>query len=50
MGQVNKGDFIIASMEPGVGVASDKYIGGAVIGKAIESKITTDVELIEVKI
>ena len=49
-GKVNKGDFIVASSEPGVGVATDKYIGGAIIGKAIESKDTVDIELIEVKI
>jgi len=49
-GIVHKGDFIVASNTPGVGVAVDKYIGGAIIGKAIEDKYTEGVELIEVKI
>lgn len=49
-GIVRKGDFIVASNTPGVGVAVDKYIGGAVIGKAIEDKITHDIGLIEVKV
>ena len=50
IGAVNKGDFIVASNEPGVGIATDKYIGGAIIGKAIESKHTDGIDLIEVKI
>ena len=49
-GIVRKGDFIVASNTPGVGVSVDKYIGGAVIGKAIEDKTTQGVELIEVKV
>jgi hypothetical protein len=49
-GIVRKGDFIVASNTPGVGIAVDKYIGGAVIGKAIENKDTPDTGLIEVKI
>lgn len=49
-GTVNKGDFIIASNMPGVGIATNKYIGGAIIGKAIEDKTTEKVELIEVKV
>jgi len=49
-GRVSKGDFIIASNTPGVGVATDKYIGGAIIGKAIEDKDTDGIELIEVKV
>lgn len=49
-GRVSKGDFIVASNTPGVGIATDKYIGGAVIGKAIEDKDTDGIELIEVKI
>jgi hypothetical protein len=47
---VCKGDFIIASNTPGVGIAVDNYIGGAVIGKAIEDKTTHDVGIIEVKV
>ena len=50
MGTVNAGDFIIASDEAGIGVATDKYIGGAIIGKAIYSKDTAEIELVEVKI
>jgi len=49
-GTVSKGDFIVASSTPGVGIACNKYIGGAVIGKAIEDKTTQGIELIEVKI
>ena len=49
-GIVRKGDFIVASNTPGVGVAVDKYIGGAIIGKAIEDKNTLGVELLEVKV
>ena len=37
-GQCNPGDFIVASTDPGVGVATNKYIAGAVIGKAIKAK------------
>jgi len=50
IGKVNKGDFIIASNEPGVGIATDKYVGGAVIGKAIETKDTDGIDLVEVKV
>jgi len=50
IGKVNKGDFIVASNEPGVGIATDKYVGGAIIGKAIESKHTDGIDLVEVKI
>ena len=49
-GVVNKGDFIVASSTPGVGIACNKYIGGAIIGKAIENKVTQETALIEVKI
>ena len=49
-GIVRKGDFIVASNTPGVGVAVDNYIGGAIIGKAIEDKNTIEIDLIEVKI
>ena len=49
-GRVRKGDFIVASNTPGVGIATDKYIGGAVIGKSIADKDTEEVELIEVKV
>ena len=49
-GTVSKGDFIITSSTPGVGIACNKYIGGAIIGKAIEDKTTQGIELIEVKV
>ena len=49
-GIVRKGNFIVASNTPGVGVAVDNYIGGAIIGKAIEDKNTIEIDLIEVKI
>jgi hypothetical protein len=49
-GQCNPGDFIVASDEPGVGVASNKYIAGAVIGKCIKAKTSTQIELHEVAV
>jgi hypothetical protein len=49
-GIVHKGDFIVASDTPGVGVAVDNYIGGAIIGKAIEDKTTHNIGLVEVKV
>lgn len=49
-GTVEAGDFIVASNIPGVGIASDNYIGGAIIGKAIRSKDTAEIDLVEVKI
>jgi hypothetical protein len=49
-GQCNPGDFIVASDEPGVGVASNKYIAGAVIGKCIKAKTSTQTELHEVAV
>ena len=49
-GTVEAGEFIVASNIPGVGIASDNYIGGAIIGKAIRSKDTAEIDLVEVKI
>lgn len=49
-GIVSKGDFIVASDTPGVGEAVDNYIGGAIIGKAIEDKTTHNIGLVEVKV
>mgnify|MGYP006077129433 CR=1 FL=1 len=49
-GQCNPGDFIVASTDPGVGVATNKYIAGAVIGKAIKAKISTQTELHEIAV
>jgi len=48
IGKVSKGDLLIASDIPGVAIASEIWIGGAVIGKAIESSNDTDVKLIEI--
>ena len=49
-GTVDPGSFIVSSDIPGVGVASDKYIAGAVIGKAIKAKTTNEVELHEIAV
>jgi hypothetical protein len=49
-GQCNPGDFIVASTDPGVGVATNKYIAGAVIGKAIKVKTSTEIELHEIAV
>ena len=49
-GTVDPGSFIVSSDIPGVGVASDKYIAGAVIGKAIKAKTTNEIELHEVAV
>jgi hypothetical protein len=49
-GQCNPGDFIVASTDPGVGVATNKYIAGAVIGKAIKAKTSTEIELHEIAV
>lgn len=49
-GLISKGDFIVASDEPGVGVSCATYIGGAIVGQAIEEKTTEEIGLIEVKV
>ena len=36
-GKVKKGDYIVTSKIPGIGMASKKYIPGAVVGKALHS-------------
>jgi len=49
LGKVNKGDMIVASDVPGVGVASDNPKLGSVIGKALENyNNSTEVGTIEV--
>jgi len=49
LGKVNKGDMIVASDVPGVGVASDNPKLGSVIGKALENyDNSTEVGTIEV--
>ena len=47
-GKINKGDMIVASDIPGVGVASDNPKLGSVIGKALENYDSTEVGTIEV--
>lgn len=48
IGKVSKGDLLIASNIPGVAIASEVWIGGAVIGKAIESSSNEGIKLIEI--
>ena len=48
IGPVSKGDLLVASDVPGVAVATDKFIGGAMIGKAIETNDSLDVKIIEI--
>lgn len=48
IGPVVKGDFIVSSNVPGVGIGSTYYVPGAVIGKSLVNKTTDSVELIEV--
>jgi len=49
-GVVAKGDLIVSSQTAGVGMKlqQESYNVGCVIGKALESKDTTDVGVIEV--
>ena len=47
-GTVKKGDMIVASDQPGVGVASDNPKLGSVIGKALQDYDSTEVGTIEV--
>ena len=46
VGKIKIGDFIIASFIPGVGVASNGYVPGTIVGKALETKETDDVDRI----
>ena len=48
LGKVKKGDMIVASDVPGVGIASDNPKLGSVIGKALEDYDSTEVGTIEV--
>jgi len=48
IGPVSKGDFIVSSNVPGVGIGSTFYVPGAVVGKSLVNKTTDHVELIEV--
>ena len=42
-GRCEPGDFIVTSDVPGIGQASNKYIAGAVIGKAIKAKTNANI-------
>src|SRR6056300_773576 len=48
VGKISKGDMIVASEDPGVGVASDNPKLGSVIGKALNDYDSTEVGTIEV--
>ena len=51
VGPVSKGDLLVTSHVPGVAQVSDTWIGGAVIGKAIEDcPIDGEVRIIEIAI
>lgn len=50
VGKVAKGDMLIASDIPGVAIASEEWIGGAMIGKAIESSNDEGVKIIEIAV
>jgi hypothetical protein len=50
IGTVQKGDMIVASTSVGVAVAVDEYIGGAIIGKAVESSYDRGIKMIEVAV
>ena len=51
VGPVSKGDLLVTSHVPGVARVSDTWIGGAVIGKAIEDcPIDGEVRIIEIAI
>lgn len=47
-GNINKGDMIVSSDTPGVGIASDDPKLGSVIGKALENYNSTEIGTIEV--
>ena len=48
VGPVAKGDMLVASDIPGVAVAVDKFIGGAIIGKAIENSTDPEIKIVEI--
>ena len=50
VGPVRKGDMLIASDIPGVAIASDEWIGGAMIGKVIETNLNEGVKVVEVAV
>jgi len=50
VGKVDKGDMLIASDIAGVATVTKEFIGGAIIGKAIESSNDEDIKMIEVAV
>ena len=50
VGKVNKGDLLVTSHIEGVATVTPHWIGGAVIGKAIESSDNADVKIIEIAV
>jgi len=48
IGPVEKGDTLVTSMYPGVAIASSDPKVGTIIGKSLENKITTGIEIITV--
>jgi hypothetical protein len=50
VGKVNKGDLLVTSHIEGVATVTTHWIGGAVIGKAIESSDNADVKIIEIAV
>jgi hypothetical protein len=50
IGTVEKGDLLIASNTAGVAMVSEEYIGGAVIGKAIEASNDPGIKIIEIAV
>jgi hypothetical protein len=50
IGTVEKGDLLIASNTAGVAMVSEEYIGGAVIGKAIEASDDPGIKIIEIAV
>lgn len=50
LGKVEKGDMLIASDIHGVATVTKEFIGGAIIGKAIESSDDEDVKVIEIAV
>ena len=50
IGKVEKGDMLIASDIAGVAIATKEFIGGAIIGKAIEASNDTEIKVIEIAV
>lgn len=50
IGRVRKGDLIVSSDIPGVGMKADLNIPGTVVGKAVQNKDTDDIEKVKILI